>query len=367
MKKASVVIVGGGLSGLYAAYLLEKRGIQDYVVFEAQERLGGRLLSVHAGEARFDLGATWYWPETQPMLDVVVEELGLQKFHQYEAGKYLLEHTVTALARRFNGLYSESPQSLRIVGGMASLIDALAARVPSSKVLREHRVCLIDHTGESTVLIEAQGQNGTLHRVTAKHVLLAVPPRLAVDSIEFQPALPRQLERDWADCPTWMAPHAKYVAVYDRPFWREQGLSGNGRSYAGPMVEIHDASPREGAGAVFGFIGLPALTRQKMPTDVLLNQCRAQLGRLFGADALTPKQDWLKDWSQDGFIATSSDVSGTGEHATAPTATAKTGAWAGRITGIASEWSPEFPGYVAGAIDAVARALRHVNLERIAR
>lgn len=36
MKAARIAIIGGGLSGLYAASLLEQRGIEDYVLFEAR-------------------------------------------------------------------------------------------------------------------------------------------------------------------------------------------------------------------------------------------------------------------------------------------------------------------------------------------
>jgi monoamine oxidase len=34
------------------------------------------------------------------------------------------------------------------------------------------------------------------------------------------------------------------------------------------------------------------------------------------------------------------------------------GPWAGRAWGAASEWSPEFPGYLAGAVDAAERAVQ---------
>lgn len=44
MKTVPVVIVCGGLSGLCAAFLLEKRGI-DYVLLEARDTLGGAHLS----------------------------------------------------------------------------------------------------------------------------------------------------------------------------------------------------------------------------------------------------------------------------------------------------------------------------------
>ncbi|MBA2922987.1 NAD(P)/FAD-dependent oxidoreductase [Pseudomonas sp. P7] len=56
-------------SGLYAAYLLQLQGISDYVLFDAHERLGGKVLSVglaSTGEAapdqtnRFDLGPSLF-------------------------------------------------------------------------------------------------------------------------------------------------------------------------------------------------------------------------------------------------------------------------------------------------------------------
>lgn len=362
MNETSIVIIGAGLSGLYAAYLLEKHGIHDYVVLEARQRLGGRLLSEELGGARFDLGATWYWPQMQPQLDALVRELGLGTFAQHEAGMVVVEQTATAPARRFNGMYSESPQSLRIEGGMAALVDALAARVPSHKVRRGHRALRIAQAGAAASEVQAMGPEGVHYEVRASQVLIAVPPRLAVDSIDFQPALPGPLSSAWASCPTWMAPHAKYVAVYERPFWRDEGLSGSGRSYSGPMVEIHDASPATGKGALFGFIGVPAASRQKVAPEALISLCRAQMGRLFGTQALTPTAQWLMDWSQEGFTATSADIGSAAGHSMAPAATAHSGSWQGRITGIASEWSPEFPGYVAGAIDAVARGLRSWTL-----
>lgn len=46
MKEARIVIVGGGLSGLYAAFLLERQGIENYVLLEARPAFGGRILSV---------------------------------------------------------------------------------------------------------------------------------------------------------------------------------------------------------------------------------------------------------------------------------------------------------------------------------
>ena len=48
MTPVRVAIIGGGLAGLSAAAQLAAVGITDYVLLEARDRLGGRILSVSA-------------------------------------------------------------------------------------------------------------------------------------------------------------------------------------------------------------------------------------------------------------------------------------------------------------------------------
>lgn len=357
MLTARVAIVGGGLSGLYAAALLEERGIHDYVLLEARDAPGGRILSLPSrpGRERYDLGATWFWPAMQPGLQRMVQALGLETFAQHEDGDMLLEQSRLHAPRRVDG-YRSAPAALRVAGGMGALIDALRRRLAADRLLTGHLVRGLRHAGEC-IEVQAEDGQGRAFSCRAAQVLLAVPPRLAAGTIEFTPALPDALAQQWRGCATWMAPHAKYLAVFDRPFWRGQGLSGEARSAAGPMAEIHDASAPDGHGALFGFLGVPASARQRMSEADLLAQCRAQLVRLFGEGAQSPRDEHLKDWAADPHVAVAADRH-PGEHQAAGLpAMARSGAWRGRLVGIASEWSPEFPGYVAGAVDAARRGV----------
>ncbi|EJO5753570.1 FAD-dependent oxidoreductase [Salmonella enterica] len=86
--------------------------------------------------------------------------------------------------------------------------------------------------------------------------------------------------------------------------------------------------------------------------EVLRTHCRAQFKRLFGSQAATPLIDFIKDWSQDFYTATTADMNAVTHHAQAPNATPPSGPWRNRVMGIASEWSAQFPGYLAGAIEA---------------
>ncbi len=84
-----VLIVGGGLSGLYLAHRLKQSDPSYRVtVLESRRRLGGRLESAQtsAGESdevdevdevdAFDLGGSWFWPSSQPLVDSLLAELG---------------------------------------------------------------------------------------------------------------------------------------------------------------------------------------------------------------------------------------------------------------------------------------------------
>lgn len=374
MQTTRIAVVGAGLSGLYAAYLLQRQGINDFVVLEARDDLGGRIASINAmGKAvnhssvdssidRFDLGPTWFWPGYQQELDQLVDALELERFEQFEAGDMVVERSHEGAVVRMRG-YVNSPPSMRLVGGMGMLVDALQRRVNPQRIatgqivrrLRKH---------ESHVEVESKNTNGVITTWRAEHVLLALPPRLLESTIEFEPELPAELARQWRTTATWMAPHAKYIAIYDTPFWREQGLSGEARSMRGPLGEIHDASMPGGSPALFGFIGVPANERNKIPDEMLRAFCREQLARMFGPAAATPKAEFIKDWAHDLYTATSADTNAISQHATAPSASASSGPWSGCLTGIASEWSPQFPGYLAGAVEAARLGVQALNHPR---
>ena len=63
--EGKIVIVGAGVSGLFAALSLQRMGVRDFTVLEASDHIGGRLratpdefTSAVGGQA-FDVGAEW--------------------------------------------------------------------------------------------------------------------------------------------------------------------------------------------------------------------------------------------------------------------------------------------------------------------
>ena len=110
-----------------------------------------------------------------------------------------------------------------------------------------------------------------------------------------------------------MAPHAKFFAIYQRPFWRAAGLSGTAQSMAGPLVEIHDATTASGDAALFGFVGVPADQRAAFGRDAIIAASVRQLAQLFGPQAGAPRATLLKDWAADPLTATADDKQ-AGDH-----------------------------------------------------
>jgi monoamine oxidase len=89
--------------------------------------------------------------------------------------------------------------------------------------------------------------------VHARRVVLAVPPVLA-QRIAFSPALPAGKRALWRAAKPGVL--LKWEAVYDKPFWRDAGLSGQVVSEDGPANTTFDNSPPDGApGVMFGFVG----------------------------------------------------------------------------------------------------------------
>ena len=357
MSSCKVAVVGAGLAGLYAAQALHAAGV-DVLLIEARDRLGGRILTADdegvPAQDGFDLGPSWFWPEMQPAMVELIAELGLTAFVQHSIGDVVFERMSRERPQRYSPTY-ENQQSMRVAGGTGAVVRALAARLSGDRIRLKAKVTemVLKDAGVELFL---QGRDGQVDRLTASHVIAALPPRLLEATIAFSPLQDPAIAARWRGTSTWMAPHAKFFAVYDEAFWRGQGLSGTAQSMVGPMVEIHDATTTSGKAALFGFLGVGADQRASVGDEKLKLACVEQLARLFGPQASSPRATLLKDWAADPFTATAADRTG-GDHPTPGSPLWVTGAWENRLLMAGSETSPSEPGYLAGAVIAAKQAV----------
>jgi len=348
--QTQTLIIGGGLSGLALAARLAAEG-RDYCLVEARDRWGGRILTETFGAGAFDLGPSWFWPG-QPRMAALTERLGLTRFDQYYEGDLLYEDE-NGHVQRGRG-FSSMQGSWRLQGGLGALIDALVREIPNDKLLGAKPIRALHKTTDG---VTARTDTGL--EINAQQVVLALPMRLAA-RLSYIPALPNDAIATMERIPTWMAGQAKAVAVYDRPFWREAGLSGDAMSRIGPMAECHDASAMEGGPyAIFGFIGVPPASR--FDPHALRQQLCAQLSRLFGSKALAPRHLFLKDWAADPFTATDLDHRPVHAHPDYGLAPPLARLWGNALILSGTEAAPTFGGFLEGALEAADRAYAALN------
>ena len=348
-----LIVVGAGLAGLALAARAQEAG-QDVAVIEARSRTGGRSLGHRTASGCYDLGPAWIWPAMQPRVARAAAALGLRLYRQADEGGFVFQDS-DGTAQRLPHGFAQEPPSMRVEGGIAALTEGFAARLAPGTIRLGTRV-------ERLVLeSDAVGVETGAAALRARRVALALPPRLAA-TIGFAPALPAASLRQFEAVPTWMAGHAKALAIYDAPVWRASGLSGGAFSRCGPLGEIHDASLPGAAGeaALFGFFAWPAAMRAARRAR-LEDAVRAQLASLFGPAAGSPRALLIQDWSTDELTATPADAPPLAGHpAYAPLALPAP--WRDRVLLSGSENAPEFGGYLEGAL-AAAEAAAAMNAQ----
>jgi len=357
--QTDVLIAGGGLSGLHLARLLTGARV-DFRLIEARDRLGGRILSLPASDGgdnddRYDLGPAWFWPD-QPRIHRLLSEFDLAWFDQTSSGNLVVQEKGGGVRNDF--AFSTMAGARRLVGGMQTLIEAIARELESGRLLLGRRLRSLE-AGDNRIEagIETPGEHET---ISARAVVIAIPLRLAMESIAFTPILDPGFARILSGTPTWMAGQAKIVAVYDRPFWRADGLSGDALSRLGPLFEVHDASPAsDREGALFGFVGVPVEKRRGYD-DAIVNASIAQMTRLFGGQASRPKSVLYQDWSNDHFTATAGDAIGSPAHPSYGPAPPLEAPWRERVFFASSETGPRYGGYLEGALEAADQIIRKV-------
>lgn len=241
-------------------------------------------------------------------------------------------------------------QQDRIAGGSQLLAIRLAEQL-GERVLLDTPAREIRQYSDSVRVL------GGGREVRARRAIVTVPPNLA-GRIDYDPPMPPA--RDHLTQRAAQGSMTKCVAVYERPFWREQGLTGQGLSDVGPLSFVIDNSPPDGEpGVLLGFIdGPPARTLGALRAEERRASVIDFFVRLFGEQAARPEryieQSWDEErWTRGGPVCMlpTGGLVGYGRALREPVGRIH---WAGTET--ASEWN----GYMEGAVQSGERAAREV-------
>ncbi|MFS8103110.1 FAD-dependent oxidoreductase [Lentzea alba] len=233
----------------------------------------------------------------------------------------------------------------RYRSGAAALTDRLTAALPAGTLHFSTPVTAIAATDDGLDVHTPD----TVHR--ADHVVLAVPPALALARIDLVDGLPADLVLLAESTPVWMGAVTKVVAVYEDAFWRRDGLAGAAFSRTGPLREIHDMSGPDGSpAALFGFA--PA-TGPGFRQAVV-----GQLTDLFGPAARCGElhvQDWSAEhWTSPRGVQFLNDYSSFGHPLY------QRAALDGRLHRASTETAADQPGHVESALAGGERAAHAV-------
>jgi len=191
--------------------------------------------------------------------------------------------------RNFNT--ADGAQERRFVGGAQTIALKVASQL-GERVVLNAPVRRIEHSSSGISVVSDPLS------VTGQHVIVAVPPTLAA-RIHYDPPLPPLRDQLTQHMPQGTL--MKFEAVYDRPFWRDKGLSGQVVSENGPIKITFDTSPRDGRpGIMMGFIGgHEARTWQTRSAAERRAAALQNLANYFGNEALSPREIVEFNWSTE--------------------------------------------------------------------
>lgn len=412
-----VIVVGAGFTGLTAASTLVEAG-RSVLILEARERAGGRVESmVLADGLRVDTGGQFLCDD-MPEVMALARRHGKTLLRAPVEGKFILQPLESdeesgrinmeahALRERMQAVDPDNPALVGLsVGDWLAAEDASAdgkrafrsmmeglwcrplgevplwylvstdrrvtneqseleyflaetmhslaenlAHALGDRIRLEMPVDAIRHSEEGVEVLAA-GQS-----FSAREAIVALPPVMA-SRLDYQPALEPSLSgalSGWASGAV-----IKALVRYQRPFWRQAGLSGMvmWRDPAGLFA--CDVSRNADQAALVVFIGGPlAVAWRSRSEEAIRQEIIGKLVMALGDRAKDVVDVSWRDWTDDRWSGGGYSDTGTFSATTEVEAIIRDGAR--RVHFACSEVSPSFPGYIEGAIVAGRNAAMKV-------
>jgi monoamine oxidase len=244
-------------------------------------------------------------------------------------------------------------QMWRLVGGSQQIALRIAQQLGKRVVLGSPVRRIVQSGGRVTVTSDR-------YTVKCRRVIVAIPPTLA-GRIDYHPILPP--ERDQLTQRYGQGTLTKVAAVYDKPFWRAKGLTGQAVSIDGLVSATFDDSPPSGGaggvGVIFGFVGGDsARAYQRMAPNDARDKVLGEFATFFGDEAKTPQAFFDTRWTTEQWtrgcpvgIAGPGTLLAYGDQLRQPVGAIH---WAG------TETSNYWNGYMDGAVRSGERAAKEV-------
>ncbi|MDO4412749.1 FAD-dependent oxidoreductase [Cutibacterium sp.] len=235
----------------------------------------------------------------------------------------------------------------RVKGGIVQVAINLAERLGDDLKLSSP-VRSVRTDGDTVTVTTTNGTEYQGHSV-----IVTVPPRLLKD-IEFEPALPAERLELAEKIPAGNV--IKAFLVYDSPWWRASGASGQMGADEGPVRVLFDTSDDEtGRGILMGmFEGAEASGYGKRSVSLRQRAFEEVVESAFGKAPSAPIEYLDRDWLAEPYTG--------GCHGAhfAPSLWTTTGPILaqplGRVLFAGAEYASSFNGYMEGALRAGARA-----------
>lgn len=304
----------------------------DAATWDAQTMQSWIEANVHSTGARY-----WLTLMAQAVFSAEPRDLSLLHalFYIHSAGG------LDVLTRTGGGA-----QATRFHGGAQQVSIKMAAALGDRVILGAPVHTITQH--DEGVQVESDAG-----AATARYAIVAIPPTLA-GRLRYRPVLPGRRDHLTQRMP--MGSVIKVYCLYDTPFWRSAGLTGQAISDSGIVRVTFDSSPHDAAhGALMGFIEADeARLWSQRPQEERRAAVIDCLERYFGERAARPSAYYEMNWSEEEYTRG------------CPVAFLPPGVWSmygealrapvGRLHWAGTETATEWNGYMDGALQSGRRA-----------